>query len=333
MFCLPLLLLVVVMAVAPSGLYAESRMERVIATGTVLRPALDTNVGVPRIWVTLHRVGSGNAGPVDSVLTDRSGRYSIPFRRQVGSQDIYFSAALHDGIAYFSAPIGMGDNEGAEEYDLIVFDTTSRKLPIYSRGRHLVITSPDDRGMRRVTEVFELANDSLYTVVASGDEISDAVWSTPMLPGARNPELIEGDLSAQAVKFTDGRLYVYAPIAPGLKQVAYFYEVPSEEFPVSMPIESPTSVFEILVEDASAMVTGTRLQQVAPVVLEGAHFTRYLGSDLPINSVYRIDLPARQARIAPWALVLVTIVIGGGMVGALTWAMRSRKSREEGFAG
>lgn len=306
-------------------------MERVIATGTVLRPALDTNVGVPRIWVTLHRVGSGNAGPVDSVLTDQNGRYSIPFRRQVGSQDIYFSAALHNGIAYFSAPIGMGDSEGTEGYDLIVFDTTSRKLPIYSRGRHLVITSPDERGMRRVTEVFELANDSLFTVVASGDEISDAVWSTPLLPGAQNPELIEGDLSAQAVKFTDGRLYVYAPIAPGLKQVAYFYEVSSEAFPVSMPIESPTEVFEVLVEDASAMVTGTRLQQVAPVVLEGAQFTRYLGSDLPVNSVYRIDLPARQERIAPWAMVAVTVVIGGGMVAALTWAMRSRKSRNAGF--
>src|SRR4051794_21344112 len=48
--------------------------------GRVVRPGRNGMVTVPQAWVTLHRVAPDSSGPVDSVRSDASGRYSIRYK-------------------------------------------------------------------------------------------------------------------------------------------------------------------------------------------------------------------------------------------------------------
>lgn len=309
-------------ALAPvRSLLAQSQSLQ--ATGYITKPGAEKNIPITNVWVTLHRVGSDTSGPVDSVRTDSRGRYRLPFRPFGVNDAIYFTAVMYNGIAYFSPPIHTQNEDG--DGDITVFDTTTGKVPIATRGHHIVIATPSKDGIRKVTEVFEVANDSFVTRVAGvGDSPASASWSTPLAAGALRPTILEGDLPADATKFTAERLFVYAPFAPGLKQVAYTYFLKDDAFPLAIPVEGETSVIEVLIEEGNATASGARLQQVAPVIIEGRQFMRYLGSEVPDKSVIGIAIPKREAEINPWFVAALTLVIGGAMVGTLVWAMRRR---------
>lgn len=331
-------LFLLLIALLPSAvLTAQKPLLR--AEGHVMKPGPDSVIPVQGVWVTLHRVGRDSAGPVDSVRTDARGAYRLDFRPFGVENAIYFAATMYHGIAYFSAPIGMsgqgsgfdgpGNTDGSEgeEGDLMVFDTSSGPIPIAVRGRHVIIASPDSNRMRRITEVFEVANDSFVTRVAKGesDEHGDAVWSTPYLEAAVELTLMEGDISTEAVRFFNGRLLTFAPIAPGLKQIAFTYLLPDSIFPTGIPLESEVTILEVLIEEGSASASGGGLSQVAPVTLENRQFIRFIASDVPANSTIRIELPEQRSTIPPWAMVAITLIIGGGMVGTLVWAMRRKQ--------
>ncbi len=303
------------------SIFAQSQPQQ--ATGYITKPSAEKSIPIANAWVTLHRVGKDTSGPVDSVRTDSRGRYRLQFRPFGVSDAIYFTAVMYNGIAYFSAPIHTQNEDG--DGDITVFDTTTGRVPIATRGHHIVIATPSKDGIRKVTEVFEVANDSFVTkVAAAGDSPEGASWSTPLVVGALRPTILEGDLPADATKFTAERLFVYAPFAPGLKQIAYTYFLKDDAFPLSIPVEGETSVIEVLVEEGNAAASGARLQQVAPVTIEGRQFMRYLGSEVPDKSVIGISIPKREAEINPWFVAALTLVIGGAMVGTLVWAMRRR---------
>jgi hypothetical protein len=305
-------------------------------TGTIFKPTKDTTIGVPNVWVTLHRVGRDSAGPIDSVRTDAKGRYRMTYR-PFGSPDaVYFTASVYHGIAYFSLPLGRAqlnaasaDNIGFDELqgegDITVFDTTSGPVPLSIRGRHLVVGTPNSAGERKITEVYEISNDSFVTKVAVGDAPSGASWSAILPEGVQSPTLLEGDLPKEAVKFTDGRILVYSPFAPGLKQIAYTYTLKENAFPFSLPIEGETTVLEVLTEEFNARVSGARLQQVAPATIEGRQFRRYLASNVPANAVISVEVAEVERPINPLYVAILTLIIGGAMVGTLVWTMRRRR--------
>ncbi len=292
--------------------------------GQVVRPAATRMVPVPGVWVILHRVGNDRAAPLDSTRADAKGNYTFRYRR-TGDQDaIYFASASYGGIAYFTPPLHHALVKG-EEAEIAVFDTTSRHVPISVRGHHVVVSGVDANSMRSVTEVYELANDSSVTRVASGESAGGAVWSALFPDGARGFRVTQGDVPAGAVTFQDGKALVFAPIAPGLKQLAMTYEVPASSFPLRVPVDRPTQVLEVLIEEPKGVVTGASLKEVEPVSLERRSFRRFLGSDVAANTVAVIDLPAvATAGIDRRYLVGVTIIIGGTMVAALARALRRR---------
>lgn len=85
------------------------------------------------------------------------------------------------------------------------------------------------------------------------------------------------------------------------------------------------TILEVLIEEGSASASGGGLSQVAPVTLENRQFIRFIASDVPANSTIRIELPEQRSTIPPWAMVAITLIIGGGMVGTLVWAMRRKQ--------
>jgi hypothetical protein len=294
-------------------------------SGRIVRPGLRSMNPVSGAWVVLHRVGPDRAGPLDSIQSDSRGRYSFNYQR-TGSEDaIYFVSASHDGIAYFTPPLAEGKVSG-DDGEITVFDTTSAHVPMSLRGHHVVVSAVDANARRAVMEVYDLSNDSSVTRVAIGDKPENATWQAHLTPGATDFRVSQGDVPAAAVSFVNGAVNVFAPIAPGLKQLSFSYSLPANAFPLKLPLEKATGVYEILVEEKAGSVTGPHLKEVDPVTVDERNFRRFLASDMPENSVAVIDLPAPPPtrNVDPRYLVAITLLIGGSMIVALARALRRR---------
>jgi hypothetical protein len=276
-------------------------------------------------WVVLHRVGPDRAGPLDSIRSDPRGRYSFNYVRSGSEDAIYFVSASYDGIAYFTPPLAEGKVSG-DDGEVSVFDTTSHPVPITLRGHHVVVSAVDANGLRSVVEVYDLSNDSTVTRIAPTDTPKDATWQTHVPPNLNNFQVTQGDIPASAVFYAKGIVSVYAPIAPGIKQLSFSYSLPAKSFPLSLPLEKETGIYEMMIEEKAGSVTGPHVREVDPVTVEGRNFRRFLASDMPENSVAVIDLPPppTDRAIDPRYMVAITLLIGGTMVVALARALRRR---------
>jgi len=280
---------------------------------------------VPGVRVVLHRVGPDRAGPLDSTVSDPRGRYAFNYVRSGSEDAIYFVSASYDGIAYFTPPLADGKVSG-DDGEVSVFDTTSHPVPITLRGHHVVVSAVDANGLRSVVEVYDLSNDSSVTRISPTDTPKDATWQTHVPPGLTNFQVSQGDIPASAVFYAKGVVYVYAPIAPGIKQLSFSYSLPAKSFPLKLPLEKETGIYEMMIEEKAGSVTGPHVREVDPVTVEGRNFRRFLASDMPENSVAVIDLPPPppDRAIDPRYMVAITLLIGGTMVVALARALRRR---------
>lgn len=292
--------------------------------GRVVKPGAESMIPMSHLMVTLHRVGSDTAGPVDSMRTTADGHYHFDYHRTGASDAVYFTAASYGGVAYFSAPFKSDTPPTTDDAEITVFDTTSKPVPIDVRGRHLVVGALDAQGTRRITEVFELSNDTSVTRVAVGDAPSGASWSVALPSAARQPEVPEGDIPAGAVQFAQGRALVYAPMAPGVKQLVVSYLVPDGAFPLDIALHDSISVFEVLLEEPQATATGVSFRSMGTVSLGGRAFRRFLATNVAANQTVHLDTPSVPRPINPWYMAGLTIVIGGAMVGALAYALKRR---------
>lgn len=291
--------------------------------GRVIKPGGDSVVAVSDAWVTLHRVGTDRAGPLDSTRTRPDGRFMFNYARTGADDAIYFVSSSHGGVAYFTRPLREGV-DSSDDTDIMVFDTTSGPVHVTVRGRHVVVGAADPRGKRSVTEVFDLSNDTSVTRVARNESVGGAVWQSILPSGAQAPVVSDGDIPAAAVRFDQGRALVYAPFSPGIKQLAYRYTVDEDAFPLRVPLERATSVLEVLLEDAGARAEVPGLRQVPPVAVQGRQFRRFIAQDVPAASVLTVDVPKVAQPLATWFAAGLTLVIGGAMTWALARALRRR---------
>lgn len=288
--------------------------------GRVVRPGRDGMIGVPRTWVTVHRVAPDSSGPLDSVRTDGTGRYLIRYRPS-GDDAVYFASSMYGGVAYFTPPLPAGD-AGADAAEITVFDTTSRPVPIHTRGRHLVVSSSGADGRRTLVEVFELSNDTTVTAVPGPRR--RATWGAALAPNATGFQATPSDITPDAVAFRDGRVLVYASIAPGIRQVAFSYSVPASDFPLALPIGEPVSVFELLLEDPGASASGPGLSEQPAASIEGRTFRRFLAQDLKPGATVTIDVGAPTAPTGDRMLLAPVAVVAAVMCLALAFALTRR---------
>lgn len=277
--------------------------------------------GVAGAWVTLHRIGSQGGAPIDSMRTRADGTYEFRYRPSPGDDAVHFLSASYGGIAYFSAPLTaplvMGDAA-----EIAVFDTTTARLPMQVRGRHIVV-GPLVGGDREIIEVYEVSNDSSVTAVAP--DTATPTWSALLPSRAHDFAVGESDVAAGAVQFDGGRLRVFAPIAPGLKQIAISYSIPADAFPLSLPLGADASVLEVLVEDPAGRAEGAGLVEVDPVSAEGRTFRRFLASDAPAAGVIRLQMPAPPRVGRGTYLAIVMLAIGTAMLIVLARSFARRR--------
>lgn len=322
--CLTLVavLLLPVVAQAQRAPAPAARTMRIVE-GRVMRPHADQQdpLPVPSIRVTLHQVTRAGGHPLDSMLTNRDGRFSFHYSAPADSTAIHFVSVTYAGITYFSTPLRDPIVRG-NDADMTVFDTTSRPITITQRGRHIVVSAPAANGMRSVIEVFELSNDTSMTRIAPPD---GSTWTGGIPAGARDFRVGEGDISADAVTQKGGRVDVEAPIAPGLKQLSFSYDLPASAFPLSIPAEHHTDVLEVLVEDSLGVASGAGLSEVDPVNVDGRHFRRFTARDVAPSSVARVVI-ATPPRISRGSFIaIVALALGAAMLVVLartTWRGR-----------
>jgi hypothetical protein len=309
--------------VASSGTAQHSRT----VAGRVLLQRVQGVTPLAGRVVTLHRVGSDTAGAIDSVRSDGRGRYSFSFRPFGAEGAVYFAAVLHGGVAYFTAPLGAAPAD-SETTEIVVFDTASTGIDIAVRGRHVAISAPTASGNRAVVDVFELANDSLRTLVQGRGPAgtAQATWRMPLPEGAVNAAVMRdaGDIAAAAVTLGDDGAAVYAPFAPGMKQLALRYEIPASNDSVRIPVIEATGVLEVLLEEETGRVSGGGLAAQGAVTVEGKSLQRYLGQSVPASAVVTIALPpARPAQPSrTWLVALLGAVLAVVISAALFWRVR-----------
>lgn len=273
------------------------------------------------VWVTLHRVGRDTAGPIDSVRSDAGGTYRFRYTPFGTGDAVYFASTTYGGIAYFTSPLRGASAAGAET-EITVFDTTSRTFPMSVKGRHLIVSKADSADMRTIVEVFEISNDSIVTLIAS--EAGEAVptWSVAIPAAALDVRANEGEISPDAFAAQNGRVSVFAPIAPGVKQVAFSYKLPGSSFPLRLRPEAPVVVFEVLVEEPQSSVKGKGFTAVDPVTLEGRNFRRFLAQDLKADSELIVEVPASATPGRNLYIAGLLVAVGFLMILALTRSMR-----------
>ncbi len=300
--------------------------------GRVVHPAGQTLAPIGGQRVILHRVGSDTAGPIDSVRTGADGRYSFLYRPRGARDAVYFASTTYDGIAYLSQPLSAAVVRG-DEAEIMVYDTTSHTIPLRVRGRHLVVSLPAPTGRRSVVEVFELSNDTSVTVVSPGTGTDRPTWSLPLPPGAQGVQVGQGDISADAVSVQGNRIDVFAPFAPGLKQMSFSYSLPPALFPLARALPSGAIVFEVLLEEAGARASGIPFRPEAPVTVEGRMFRRFIAQDVPAGAVLRVRVPVIFTNSRTLYIAVVVTVLGAVMLGALALAFRRRTPNPSPLAG
>lgn len=279
--------------------------------------------------VTLHRVGKDSAGPVDSVRSDAQGRYRISWK-PFGSDDaVYFAAVSWDGIAYFTAPL-KDTNARGDDAEITVFDTTMRTFPLAVKGRHLIVSKIDSANLRTVIEVFELGNDSVKTLVTADGKSSIPTWTVAVPEAAQDVRVTQGEVSAEAFAYARGRVSIFAPVAPGLKQVSFTYKLPVASFPIAVRAEQGAVVFEVLLEDQAGNVFGSGFTNVAPVTIETRTFKRFLAQDVKAGNIVTIELPTSTTSKKTIYTVALLVAVGFLMLLVLQRSMQRRSQQDIG---
>jgi hypothetical protein len=293
--------------------------------GRVVRGLRDRQAPIANQWVILHRVGHDRAGPLDSARTTAAGAFNFQYRVSGDSDAVYFVSTSYGGVAYYTAPLRTPVVRG-DDATLVVFDTTSGPVRLLVGGRHVVVGAATPTGQRPIGEVFDLENDSTVTAVAR-DSVTP-VWSTTIPAAATNFRLnTSGELAAGALTRRGATVGLFAPVSPGIRQVAFTYDLPQSAFPLAIPIDKPAGVVEVLVQEPSTRVQAPGIRETPAVNADGRTFRRFLAQDVQAGAVVRVEPPRALTVNRERVYFSVGAVMIAGMLMALVYGMRRRVPR------
>jgi hypothetical protein len=295
----------------PGPLAAQARF-----SGTVIRVVAGDTLVVPGAPVQLHRVSVEAQGVIDSTRTDRAGRWR--FRPALETDANYLVSTQYAGIEFFTPPLSVDPARPDTGVRIVVADTSSSpgvRVPLASR--HLLVQGGDSAGWRGILDVIVFDNRTGFTRIAPDTTRPSVVVLLP--PGAREPELADGDIGPEAVRFRDGALEVYSPLAPGEVSLTVQYLLPADA-EVGVPFGDTVAVFNLLVDGEGAVIGGPHLEGPIPTQIEGKEFRRWSGP-VPGGMVLQLDL--RASRATPqWLLAALVGAMAAGLAVALVVARR-----------
>lgn len=294
-FAIPLL----AVAAAPAAAQQRGRRPAALATGDVRQVTPADSLPVKNASVVLHRVfADGRGGAVDSTVTDRRGRFRIPF--EPDSMALFLVSTRYSGIEYFSPPIRLDPGVRDRSVTLYVYDTSST-VPVHATGRHIVVSRPGPEGFRTALELLLLRNEGSKTLIPR-DSLTPS-WSMPLPPDMIGFEVTGGEVSPQALTVRNDSLLLAATVVPGERQLIYQYGLPVRTR-ITIPVSPQTGTLNLLLEEADAQVEAPGMTPVDTQVIEGRSYRRWAGSGVGGNPlVIQFADPRGTARIALIALV------------------------------
>ena len=292
--------------------------------GRVLSGSRDSLSPVASQMVVLHRISADSSGPVDSARTSVAGAYRFRYRLD-GPRSMYIVSSRYAGIAYFTTPL-RDAAVTSPDADITVYDTTSAVFPLAIRARHLVVAPAEGR-MRRVVDVFEVANDSNRTLVAGA---SGATWRVTLPREARDHGSSGGDLPPEAFRFVGGNAELVVAFPPGARQVVLTYAIPASGS-IDVPVVDPTATLEVLVE-GTGEVRGAGLTAEEPVNMEGRTFQRYTASPVGAGASFSVGGggPGGGNARRVVLLAIAAVAVGLGFVVARRAPARDSVSAPKG---
>ena len=293
-------------------------------SGRVLLGGPKDTVPLPNTWVVLHRITRDTGAPLDSVRSDAHGRYHLTLTHP-DSAVVYVVSAWYDSIAYFSLPLNVVGRPAVHVEDLITFATTTNAPPITLERRLATVASANASGTREVLEILELHNSGSTTRITKDTLVP--TWAGRVPAGVGELRGGQGDISPDAMVFKHDSVLVLGPIPPGpIKQLSYAYSLPENVRTFVIPIDQATTDVNLLIEDTTAVVSGTKLDTLGVQELEQRRFAAYRAGPLKAGERIEIQLPAGKFR-AQNLLPYLIAILAGAMVLALVWALR-RKPQE-----
>lgn len=245
-------------------------------SGRVLKLGSRDTVPVPGAAVVLHRVARDSQGPVDSITAGPAGQFR--FRYRVDTSAVYLLSSGFAGIEYFSTPLHLDPAAPDTGLLLLVSDTASG-LPIDVISRHLVISQPVADGTRPALEIAVLGNPGAVTRVA-GDS-SHPTWAARLPEGALGAQMGRGDVSPGSAVFRNDSLLLFAPLAPGQKELIFSYSLPARPGRMTLPLGDGAASFTLLLEERTLAVSGAGLALADTQQIEGRTFQRWTGAAEP----------------------------------------------------
>ena len=308
---LPLLLLLVV--ILPRAASAQAPMQ---ISGQVVRIGRDT-APAGGGWVVLHRVGRDQQGPLDSMRAGTDGRFA--FRYAADTTALHIITAAHAGIQYFSPPLSTNPAVPNPLLTLTVHDTSS-SAPVEITSRFIVVSAPEADGFRTVVELLTFTNRSTFTRV--GPDSLTPSWSFG-LPGSADRFVAEpGELSHEAVVLDTDSVSIFAPLAPGDRQLTLRYALPRTEGTVVWPFRQGAAGVELLLEEDDATVLAPSLEQADSTVIDGRNFRRWAGV-MAVGDSILLELPA-PLQVGSGVLRILVGLTALAMLWGLWRAFRSR---------
>ena len=279
-----------------------------LAAGRVLRSGATDTAAVPGALVVLHRIGQQAQGPLDSVRADGAGRFR--FRYAVDTSAVYLFSTNYAGIEYFSDPIKATPARADTGLVLLVSDTTSTGT-LLTVSRHIVVSRPDDAGLRQVLEIVVLENDGGRTRISN--DTLHPVWGAPLPEGAAGGQASSGDYSPESLVFRHDSVLFFAPVAPGTKQVIFTYGLPANPGTVRLAFADSVGL-NLLLEEDRVQPTGGVLGDSGMQAIEGRNFRQWVGT-VRAGQVVAIPLGGSAtgwvipALVGAVALVLVVVLL------------------------
>ena len=181
-----------------------------------------------------------------------------------------------------------------------------------------MVSKPGPDGTRAVLEIVILENPGPDTRVAPDDQ--HPVWFTRLPEGTLNFRAGEGDLSAEAVTRRGDTIAVFAPVAPGQKQMLYTYQLPVDPGAVTFPMDQTVATLTVLLEEFDRRLRGADMVRGDSQTIESRSFRQWTGSATAGSSI-TISYPG---SVTGW---LLPLLLGIGSVVLIGFTIRTLRRR------
>jgi hypothetical protein len=302
---------------APWPLAAQQSL---VLAGRVVRVRGADSSALRGVRVVLHRIGMRAQGPLDSVPADAAGRFRFRIAAP-DTQSLYVVSVGYAGIGYFSEPV-PGRNQDTPAITLAVFDTATTGRPLALTLRHVVV-GRGPNGERRVLDIAQVVNPDAATRIVR--DSTTPLWWMRLAHGALAPQVGEGDVSPDAVRFHGDSVLVTAPFQPGTKQIVVLYDLAANASEIAVPVDALTGEVELLLED-SASVAGAGLREAEPLTIESRRFRRFTAAGVQPGTVLNVAFGRTRTRV-PRTTLAVLLACATLAVGAVI-ALRVRSAAQ-----